>query len=140
MKSITVRYKGEKPTKGSEDAAGYDVRAKDTLTIKPHSIGQVVTPTNLQPIQDYFYNAIPRSSICNKKGLILMNSVGVIDKDYTGNMIWNFWNLSDDPVIIEAGERIGQIVFHEMVQAYFIEDEFEETKRGDGGFGKSGRF
>ena len=69
-----------------------------------------------------------------------MNSVGVIDKDYTGNMIWNFWNLSDDPVTIEAGERIGQIVFHEMVQAYFIEDEFEKTKRGDGGFGKSGRF
>lgn len=140
MKAITVRYKGVKPTQGSKEAAGYDVVSSETVIIQPSSVGKVVTSTKLQPVQDYFYKAIPRSSICNKNGIILMNSVGVIDKDYTGNMVWNFWNLSDKPVTIEKGERIGQIVFQEMVSAYFVEDEFKETERGENGFGHSGKF
>lgn len=140
MKAITVRYKGEKPARGSTEAAGYDVISSEEVTIQPSSVGKVVTPTNLQPVQDYFYTAVPRSSICNKNGIILLNSTGIIDKDYTGNMIWNFWNLSDKPVTIAKGERIGQIVFQEMVEAYFIDDEFEETDRGGKGFGSSGKF
>ena len=140
MKKVVVRYNGEKPTRGSGESAGYDVVSKDDVFLKPHQVGKVTTPTKLQPIQDYFYTAVPRSSLCNKNGLILLNSVGIIDKDYTGNMIWNFWNLSNEPVTIKAGERIGQIVFHEMVEAQFVKEEFKETERGENGFGSSGKF
>lgn len=135
---INVKYQGDSPTKGREYDAGYDVRSSDDVTIYPNSCGQVITTTRLQPPMDTFYTAIPRSGLCNKNGLILINSVGVIDPTYTGATVWNFWNLSDKPVDIGKGERIGQFVFHKRLDVNFINEPFEETERGANGFGSSG--
>lgn len=136
---IKVKYQGDKPTQGSELAAGYDLRAQDDVTIMPSASGKVTSTTKLQPPSDYLHIAVPRSSLCNKNGLILMNSVGIIDPDYTGATIWNFWNLSSLPVTIKKGERIGQVVFMQRVEADFIDEPFNETERGDNGFGSSGK-
>lgn len=135
--AINVKYQGDKPTQGSERAAGYDVRAALDTTIDPGKSGKVSTTTKLQPPTGYAYFAMPRSSICNKD-LLLKNSVGLIDEDYTGATIWNFYNYSDQPVTIKKGERIGQFVFFEVVKANFVNEPFTETERGDKGFGSSG--
>lgn len=135
---IKVKYQGDKPTQGSELAAGYDIRADDNYTIQPHSSCKVQATTRIQPPPDCFHLAMPRSSLCNKNGLILMNSVGLIDPDYTGFTFWNFWNLSNKPVIITANERIGQVVFMPRIKVEWIETELDETERGDSGFGSSG--
>ena len=137
---ISVRYEGDKPTQGSELAAGYDVKASEQVVIEPGTTGQVIVTTRIQPESNFFSFMLPRSSICNKNGLILLNSVGVIDPDYTGVLIYNFWNLSDSTVTIEAGERVGQLVFCKRVEVEFSEYPFEETKRGNNGFGSSGKF
>tara|TARA_R110000851_G_scaffold187318_1_gene337086 strand:- start:3312 stop:3731 length:420 start_codon:yes stop_codon:yes gene_type:complete len=138
---ITVSYIGQKPTQGSDLAAGYDVRASESVSIEPNSSQPITVTTRMQMPDDYLCHLMPRSSICNKQGLILMNSVGLQDPDYTGDLIFNFWNLSSELVCIEKGERIGQAVFHKRITAEFVKvDEFTETKRGDKGFGSSGKF
>ena len=137
---ISVKYQGDQPTQGSALATGYDVKASEQVVIEPSSVGKVIVTTRIQPTWDVFAFMLPRSSICNKKGLILLNSVGVIDPDYTGVLIYNFWNLSDSAVTIEAGERVGQLVFCKRHEAHFTECSFEETKRGNNGFGSSGKF
>ena len=135
--TIQVRYQGDKPTQGSELAAGYDVRASAEVVIYPNTSGKVVTTTKLQPPLGYAYFAMPRSGICNQD-LMLKNSVGLIDNDYTGATVWNFYNYGNDAVTIKKGERIGQFVFFKTVTADFIDEPFTETKRGEKGFGSSG--
>ena len=137
---IRVKYKGEKPHQGSELAAGYDIRADGDYTIQPSSCGTIRAKTALQPSFDYCHIALPRSSLCNKQGIILMNSVGLIDPDYTGFTVWNFWNLSSVPVTISDNERIGQVMFIKRVEAEFVDTEFDDTERGANGFGHSGKF
>ena len=141
QKMITVKYIGEKPTQGSDLAAGYDVRSMAKVVIHPSAIGKITTTTKIQMPDGYSAHLMPRSSICDKNGLILINSIGQVDPDYTGYLIFNFWNLSAKPVTIDIGERIGQAVFHKRITAEFVKvDEFAETKRGDKGFGSTGKF
>lgn len=136
---IKVSYDGDKPIQGSELAAGYDVRASEAVTIYPGTSERVVTSTSIQPPADCFSMLIARSGICNKNGLILLNSIGVIDPDYTGKLMFNFWNLSESLVNIKKGERIGQIVFFKRIEIDFIQSGFLDTKRGAGGFGSTGK-
>ena len=136
---IKVSYEGVKPEQGSELAAGYDVRASEAVTIWPGTSSRIITSTSIQPPANCFSMLIARSGICNKNGLILLNSIGVIDPDYTGKLIFNFWNLSDSMVEVEAGERVGQIVFFNRLEAEFVESGFLDTKRGEGGFGSTGK-
>ena len=136
---ITVKYQGDKPTQGSELAAGYDLRASEEVRIYPHSSAGITVTTKIQMPDNYLCHLMPRSSICNKKGLILTNSIGLVDPDYTGNLIFNFWNLGNDAITIKKGERIGQAVFHNRIEVEFVEaEEFKQTDRGDKGFGSSG--
>ena len=126
---IRCRYQGDKPTKGSDGAAGYDVRACEEVTIQPNTSGAVHTSTKLQPQIGHAYLAMPRSSICNKD-LMLKNSVGLIDNDYTGSTVWKFYNYGSEPVTIKKGERIGQFVFFKTIDANFVNAEFDQTDRG----------
>lgn len=135
--TITVKYQGDKPTQGSDRAAGYDVRAALDITINPGESGKVSTTTKLQPPMGYAYEAMPRSSICDKD-LLLKNSVGLIDEDYTGATVWNFYNYGKEPITLKKGERIGQFVFFKVINAEFVSEPFTETGRGADGFGSSG--
>ncbi len=83
---------------------------------------------------------LPRSGLGHKHGLVLGNLVGLIDSDYQGEVLVSCWNRAKAPFTIHPGERIAQLVFVPMVRAAFeIVDTFEESTRGAGGFGHTGR-
>lgn len=83
---------------------------------------------------------LPRSGLGHKHGLVLGNLVGLIDSDYQGEVLVSCWNRGKAPFTIHPGERIAQLVFVPMVRAAFeTVDTFEESTRGAGGFGHTGR-
>jgi dUTP pyrophosphatase len=83
---------------------------------------------------------LPRSGLGHKHGIVLGNLVGLIDSDYQGQIFISVWNRGRNSFTVEPGDRIAQMVFVPVVQAEFrVVAEFEDSKRGDGGFGHSGR-
>ena len=131
------------PKRSTKYAAGYDVEAaEDTIipAFKP-GVKPTLIPTGLKAyMQDdemlCLYN---RSSNPKKKGLVLANSVGIIDKDYYGNadndghIMYAMWNFKNEDVKIEKGERIGQAIF----QKYLIADNDNAEGERKGGFGST---
>ena len=131
------------PKRSTKYAAGYDVEAaEDTIipAFKP-GVKPTLIPTGLKAyMQDdemlCLYN---RSSNPKKKGLVLANSVGIIDKDYYGNadndghVMYAMWNFKNEDVKIEKGERIGQAIF----QKYLIADNDNAEGERKGGFGST---
>lgn len=82
---------------------------------------------------------LPRSGLGHKHGIVLGNLVGLIDSDYQGQLFVSCWNRGDTAFVIKPGERIAQLVFVPVVQANFnIVESFEQSQRGDGGFGHTG--
>ncbi len=131
------------PEYASEGSAGLDLRAclDQSLRLKP---GQTeLIPTGLAiHINDSNLAAmiLPRSGLGHKHGIVLGNLVGLIDSDYQGQLFVSCWNRSEVPFTIEVAERIAQLILVPIVQATFnIVDNFEESDRGAGGFGSSGR-
>lgn len=144
------------PTQGSEYAAGYDLYAciDEPITIQPHKTvkigtGIAITPPKFEycvPLQiihtdiNTFGAVFARSGLATKKGLRPANAVGVCDIDYTGEYIVALHNDTNIPQTVELNERIAQLVFIPYVTDTWQEvDKLEETKRGDGGFGSSGK-
>lgn len=122
----------------SAGAAGADLQASETVKIRPLTIGVVKTGTSVSLPEGTFGMAVPRSSICKKAGLFLINSVGIIDNDYRGEIMLMYFNLSLKSQIIPKGMRIGQLVCIPFVPLKFIEGDLDDTKRGTGGFGSTG--
>ncbi len=91
-------------------------------------------------VEPVHYWMPPRSSI-GKTGLVLLNSIGVIDKTYRGELMAFVQNISSAPVTVKAGDRLVQIVAPDMghIKVVKIVDELDVTERGEGGFGSSGR-
>ncbi len=133
----------EEPHYGTKGSAGLDLRAcleSDTI-IEP---GQtILIPTGMAiHIEDPGYAAmlLPRSGLGHKNGIVLGNLVGLIDSDYQGPLMVSCWNRSDKPYTIEVGERIAQMVIVPVIQPNFVQvDSFEESVRGEGGFGSTGK-
>lgn len=130
------------PTYATEGSAGLDLRAAidETLTIKPGQTELIPTGISIH-IKDPSLAAIllPRSGLGHKHGIVLGNLVGLIDSDYQGQLFVSCWNRGDQPYSIDIGERIAQMVIVPVVQATFRQvDSFDDTSRGDGGFGSSG--
>ena len=131
------------PVRKTKHAAGYDFEAAEDIVIPSFKLGinPTLIPTGIKAyMQDdevlYLYN---RSSNPKKKGLILANSVGVIDKDYYGNpdndghIMFAFYNIKDEDIIIKKGEAIGQGVFSK----YLIIDDDNALGERLGGFGST---
>jgi dUTP pyrophosphatase len=90
--------------------------------------------------QGYEAQVRPRSGLALKKGVTVLNSPGTVDADYRGEIGVILVNLSNEPFVIEDGERIAQMVIARHEQAVWVEvDTLDETDRGDGGFGHTGR-
>ena len=124
-------------------SAGLDMRAciDDALVIEPGAT--VLVPTGLAiHIGDPGLAAVllPRSGLGHKHGLVLGNLTGLIDSDYQGQVFVSIWNRGGKTYEIQPGERIAQMVFVPVLQVRFeVVDQFEDSHRGDGGFGHSGR-
>ena len=123
-------------------SAGLDMRAciDDALTVAPGET--VLVPTGLAiHIEDNNLAAVllPRSGLGHKHGVVLGNLTGLIDSDYQGQVFISCWNRSQKSYEIQPGERIAQMVFVPVEQVTFeIVEEFEDSRRGEGGFGHSG--
>tara|TARA_B100002019_G_C21120117_1_gene522897 strand:+ start:444 stop:899 length:456 start_codon:yes stop_codon:yes gene_type:complete len=131
------------PKYETSGSAGMDLRAclDEPLTIEPGETQLIGTGIAMY-IGDPGYAAtiLPRSGLGHKHGLVLGNLVGLIDSDYQGELKVSCWNRSNKAYTIEPGDRIAQLVILPVVQASVnIVDEFEESDRGEGGFGHSGR-
>ena len=131
------------PTRGSEQAAGYDIYAcleTENLTIPAHCTVKVPTGISMAIPEGYFGGIFARSGLASKKGLRPSNCVGVIDSDYRGEFIVMLHNDTNEPKTIENGDRVGQLVILPCMMIDFEEtDCLDETVRGSGGFGSSGK-
>lgn len=143
-KIIDERIGGEwpMPSYGTEQSAGMDLRAciDEPLTLEPGQVQMISTGISIY-IEDAGLagQLLPRSGLGHKHGIVLGNLVGLIDADYQGPLMVSCWNRSKEPFTIEPGERIAQLVIVPVVQAELeIVDSFEETERGEGGFGSTG--
>lgn len=133
------------PTKGSPQAAAYDVYAcipdgDGTVTIRPHTTVKVGTGLSMAPPEGYFVGVYARSGLSSKEGLRPANCVGVCDEDYRGEYIVAVHNDSETERVIRHGDRIAQIILQKRYDMDFVEvDELDETERGAGGFGSTGK-
>lgn len=131
------------PTRGSEKAAGYDLYAclgGEEREIPPHTTVPIGTGLAIAVPDGYFGAVFARSGLASKQSLRPANCVGVCDSDYRGEYIVMLHNDGDTVRTVMSGDRIAQLVVMPYLDISFQEtDELDETARGSGGFGSTGR-
>ena len=139
---IVNKSKHELPQYATPLSAGLDLRANIDSPIVLGPMERCLVPTGLFMALPAGYEAQvrPRSGLALKKGVTVLNSPGTIDADYRGEVCIILVNLSTEPFTIEDGERVAQRVIARHEQAEWeVTDVLDETERGEGGFGHSGR-
>lgn len=130
------------PKYETSGSAGMDVRANIKEPIVLGSLERVLVPTGLRIAipEGYEVQVRPRSGLALKHGISMANAVGTIDSDYRGEIGVILINLSKDEYVIHPQERIGQLVLNKVAQVEFeIVEALDETERGAGGFGHTGK-
>ena len=145
LKILDARVGSEYPLPeyATDGSAGIDLRAclDEPLEVQPGDTHLLPTGIAIH-IGDPGLAAVllPRSGLGHKHGIVLGNLVGLIDADYQGQVLVSCWNRSRQSFTIQPGERIAQMVFVPIVRAHFeVVESFQESTRGAGGFGHSGR-
>jgi dUTP pyrophosphatase len=130
------------PEYGTEHAAGLDLRANidELIELKPLERSLIPTGLFIQLAEGTEAQIRPRSGLAYKQGLTVLNSPGTIDADYRGEIKVLLVNLSGETQRVEDGERIAQMVVarYERIQ-WHKTDELEDSTRGKGGFGSTGK-
>ena len=147
MTEIAIRLKrlphGEGlplPAYATAHAAGMDVVAAEDLILAPGARTAVATGFAIAIPEGYEVQVRPRSGLALKHGITCLNTPGTIDADYRGEVKVILANLGGEPFVVTRGERIAQLVPAPVQRARFEEaDELDETTRGSGGFGSTGR-
>ncbi|MCQ2301277.1 MAG: dUTP diphosphatase [Bacteroidales bacterium] len=131
------------PAYETKNSAGMDLRAylpEGPVTLKPLQRAMIPTGLYIEIPEGYEGQVRPRSGLAIKHGITVLNTPGTIDADYRGELKQILINLSDEPFVINNGDRIAQIVFARCEQAEMVEvEELSETERGAGGFGHTGK-
>jgi dUTP pyrophosphatase len=129
------------PARATAHAAGYDVRSCEAdFTLARWEIRLVATGLAMELPIGLECQVRPRSGLATKHGVTVPNSPGTIDPDYRGELRVALQNLGPEPVLIQRGERIAQLVFARFEAPEVIEaEELSESHRGEGGFGSTGR-
>ena len=138
---VINRSKHTLPAYETRSSAGMDVRADldEPVILRPLQRALIKTGLFLELPEGTECQVRPRSGLALKKGITVLNSPGTIDADYRGEVGVILINLSEEPFVVEDGERIAQLVFAQVGQAQWIEsDELSATDRGAGGFGSTG--
>lgn len=126
----------------SPGAAGLDLAAAidAPIVIAPAATAAVGTGLAMAIPAGFEGQVRPRSGLARKHGMTVLNAPGTIDSDYTGEVVVLLVNLGREPFTIASGDRIAQLVIAPVVQAELVEVEaLDETERGAGGFGSTGR-
>ena len=131
------------PSYATSGSAGLDLRAciDNPLNLEPGETKLIPTGIAIH-IEDPSIAAtiLPRSGLGHKHGIVLGNLVGLIDSDYQGQIFISCWNRGLDNFEINPGDRLAQMVFLPVIQAEFdVVESFEDSIRGEGGFGHSGK-
>jgi dUTP pyrophosphatase len=143
VKVLDERIRANLPAYATGGSAGLDLRAciDEPLTLRPGD--SALIPSGLAiHLGDPGLAAIviPRSGLGHKHGIVLGNLVGLIDSDYQGQVLVSCWNRGKEPFVVNPLERIAQLVVVPVVQvALNVVDAFEESARGAGGFGSTGK-
>lgn len=140
---IKIINKSQHPLPNYETlaSAGMDLRANlsEPITLKPLERAIVKTGLFIELPIGYEAQVRPRSGLAAKKGVTVLNSPGTVDADYRGEIGVILVNLSNEPFVVENGERIAQLIIAKHERAVWIEaEELTETSRGEGGFGSTG--
>lgn len=148
MKTIAVkildpRMKEQLPAYATQGSAGLDLRAciEAPLTIHPGETHLIPTGLAIH-IGDPRYAAmiLPRSGMGHKHGIVLGNLVGLIDSDYQGQLMISTWNRGQAAFTLNPMERLAQLVVVPVLQVGFdVVNEFDDSARGAGGFGSTGK-
>ncbi|WP_339705550.1 dUTP diphosphatase [uncultured Sphingosinicella sp.] len=128
------------PALATRGAAGMDVVAAEDVIVPPGGRHAVATGFAFAIPEGYEVQVRPRSGLALKNGITCLNTPGTIDADYRGEVKVILANLGAEPFAVKRGERIAQLVAAPVQQAHFAEvDDLDETARGTGGFGSTGR-
>lgn len=122
-------------------SAGLDLRSNEEYIISIHPFGRklIHTGIHIELPQGYEAQIRPRSGLALKKGITVLNSPGTIDSDYRGEIGVILYNSSNEPAVVEPGERIAQMVIAKYERVELIDvNSLNETDRGDGGYGHTG--
>jgi dUTP pyrophosphatase len=143
VRILDDRVRAQMPAYATQGAAGLDLRAcvDAPLTLRPGDTALVPTGIAIH-LGDTSLAAmiIPRSGLGHKHGIVLGNLVGLIDSDYQGQIFVSCWNRGNEPFVVNPMERIAQLVVVPVVQvALNVVASFEESARGAGGFGSTGK-
>lgn len=150
MKKIQLKLLDERlgrsislPEYATSGSAGLDLRAclEEPLLLNPGETKLIPTGMAIH-IGDENLAAVilPRSGLGHKHGIVLGNLVGLIDSDYQGQLFVSCWNRGETLFTIEVGDRIAQLIFVPVEQVKFeLVDNFDESDRGEGGFGHTGQ-
>lgn len=139
---ITVENNVEIPKYMTEGSAGIDVSANIEKEIELKSLERYLVPTGikLEIPEGFEIQVRPRSGLAYKHGITVLNTPGTIDSDYRGEIKVLLINLSNETYKIQPNERIGQLILNKVYRLNFeVKDELSETKRGEGGFGHTGK-
>ena len=143
IKIKKVNPNAKTPTHGSEQAAGYDLYAcldVEKITIPAHQTVKVPTGLSMAIPNGYFGAIFARSGLAAKEGLRPANCVGVVDSDYRGEFIVMLHNDTDEPKTVSNHDRVAQLVIMPYMSVDFEEtDSLDDTQRGAGGFGSTGK-
>lgn len=126
------------PTKGSAEAAGYDLHSIEDFVLKPHAIGVLPTGISVLPPEGCYCRIADRSGLAAKHGITTL--AGVIDRDYRGSISVVLANLKDQEFVVNKGDRIAQLICEKIAYTTLEEcfTSFYETQRGTNGLGSTG--
>lgn len=128
------------PTRAKGGDAGLDFYADESFKLQPmeRHLTKTGIAVHLPPGTVGYVN--PRSGLAHRAGATVLNAPGTVDQGFRGEVKVNLINLGDEPLIVEAGDRIGQMVVHRFETPELVEvDELEPSERGEGGHGSTGK-
>jgi dUTP pyrophosphatase len=143
VKILDERIRSQLPAYATGGSAGLDLRAciDAPITLQPGDASLIPTGLAIH-VGDPGLAAIilPRSGLGHKHGIVLGNLVGLIDSDYQGPLMVSCWNRGREPFVVNPMERIAQLVVVPVVQVQLnLVESFEQSARGAGGFGSTGK-
>lgn len=145
MLSVLVKklpnFKGDLPTYQTADSSGMDIKAMLNTQILLRAGTHILIPTGLAMTapKGYEIQVRSRSGLAAKNGVMVLNSPGTIDRDYTGEIKVILANLSDEDFVVNPGDRIAQLVVAPVIQVTLqMAEDLASTNRGEGGFGSTG--
>lgn len=138
MKIQLLTPEAKVPVRGSDKAAGMDLHASEDCVINPQERRLVSTGVAVALPNSTYGRVAPRSGLAVKNGIDVL--AGVVDEDYRGEVKVALINHGTEPFVVSKGDRIAQLIVESILRPVIeVVDNLEETTRGDGGFGSTGK-